>query len=109
MSSHLSSRHLSVICTSCTRALQTHTHTALHAHIVEDSIADAMYTHTESMVHEMRLSRLWPAAGSWQFCAGGLQGFVGGRCVRDLGLVFSGHMCRQLLEMSRMYAYIDRA
>jgi len=33
------------------------------------------------MVHEMGLSHLWPRAAKWQFCAGGLQGFVRGRWV----------------------------
>lgn len=53
----------------------------------EDGIGDAMYTRTEAMVHEMGLSRLWPAAGRWQFCAGGLQGFVRGRCVCSVTLL----------------------
>mmetsp|Transcript_27397 Transcript_27397/g.74101 ORF Transcript_27397/g.74101 Transcript_27397/m.74101 type:complete len:961 (-) Transcript_27397:693-3575(-) len=44
----------------------------------EDNIGDPMYTRTKDTVDAMGLSHFWPGAAKWQFCAGGLQGFVRG-------------------------------
>ncbi|KAF5826927.1 hypothetical protein DUNSADRAFT_1723 [Dunaliella salina] len=52
-----------------------------HGHVgalQEDNIGDPMYTRTKATVDAMGLSHFWPRAAKWQFCAGGLQGFVRG-------------------------------
>ncbi len=56
---------------------------AQHGHVSalqEDLIGDDMYTFTRTMVDFYGLGDQWPAIKNWQFCAGGLQGFVKGRC-----------------------------
>jgi hypothetical protein len=58
---------------------------AAHGHVSalqEDAIGDAMYTHTRTMADFYGLGEQWDTVKDWQFCAGGLQGFVRGRCAR---------------------------
>jgi hypothetical protein len=54
-----------------------------HGHVSalqEDLIGDPMYTLTRNMVDFYGLGHRWEEIRKWQFCAGGLQGFVRGRC-----------------------------
>ncbi len=56
---------------------------AKHGHVSalqEDLIGDDMYTFTRDMVDFYGMGDRWPEVKKWQFCAGGLQGFVRGRC-----------------------------
>jgi hypothetical protein len=45
----------------------------------EDAIGDPMYTYTRQMSEFFGMGDRWDEVKHWQFCAGGLQGFVRGR------------------------------
>jgi hypothetical protein len=57
---------------------------AQHGHVSamqEDAIGDPMYTYTRQMSEFFGMGDRWDEVKHWEFCAGGLQGFVRGRYV----------------------------